>query len=123
VGGHRLEFTVDDAADLPVMLERLGPLAVDDPVVDEQARSLSVPVLGGADVLRDALRRLDGSGVSLVDVGLRRPDLDDVFLILTGHSSEEAMSDAVPAAAGRTGGRHAKPDAADTDDVKKGARR
>ena len=96
VGGHRLEFTVADAADLPVMLERLRPLAVDDPVVDEQARSLSVPVLGGADVLRDALRRLDGSGVTLVDVGLRRPDLDDVFLILTGHSSEEAMPERGP---------------------------
>ena len=94
VGGHRLEFTVADAADLPVVLERLRPLAVDDPVIDVQARSLSVPVLGGAEVLRDALRRLDDSGVTLVDVGLRRPDLDDVFLILTGHSSENSTPDA-----------------------------
>ncbi len=108
VGGHRLEFTVEDATDLPVMLERLAPLAVDEPVVDQQSRSLSVPVRGGAELLRDALRRLDGSGVTLVDVGLRRPDLDDVFLILTGHSSEsgdlaggsEAVKPA-PAAKGR----------------------
>jgi len=120
VGGHRLEFTVADAADLPVMLERLGPLAVDDPMVDEQARSLSVPVVGGADVLRDALRRLDGSGVTLVDVGLRRPDLDDVFLILTGHSSEVAATEPVPAAA--TGGRHAKVDGENVQ-ASKGARR
>ena len=43
-------------------------------------------------MLRDALRLLDDSGVTLVDVGLRRPDLDDVFLILTGHSSEAPSS-------------------------------
>jgi ABC-2 type transport system ATP-binding protein len=89
VGGHRLEFTVADAADLPIMVERLTPLAIETPVVDEQARSLTVPVRGGAEVLRDALRRLDDSGVTIVDVGLRRPDLDDVFLSLTGHASEE----------------------------------
>ena len=51
-------------------------------------------MLGGAEVLRDALRRLDDSGVTLVDVGLRRPDLDDVFLILTGHSSETSTPEA-----------------------------
>ena len=92
VGGHRLEFTVADAAQLPVLVERLTPLAVDDPVLDQQARSLSLPVRGGADVLRDALRRLDDSGVTLIDVGLRRPDLDDVFLILTGHSSMQLLA-------------------------------
>ena len=107
VGGHRLEFTVADAADLPIVLERLRPLAVDDPVIDEQARSLSVPVRGGAEVLRDALRRLDDSGVTLVDVGLRRPDLDDVFLILTGHSSETSVGATArpPVARARAAGR------------------
>ena len=88
VGGHRLEFTLTDAAALPVVLERLRALAIDTPVVDEQARSLTIPVRGGADVLPDALRRLDDSGVDIIDVGLRRPDLDDVFLALTGHASE-----------------------------------
>jgi ABC-2 type transport system ATP-binding protein len=48
-----------------------------------------VPVTGGASVLADALRRLDGEGVALDDVGLRRPTLDDVFLSLTGHAAEE----------------------------------
>ena len=58
VGGQRLEFTVADAAELPALLELLSPLAIDDPAVDEQTRSLIVPVVGGADVLADALRRL-----------------------------------------------------------------
>jgi len=102
VGGHRLEFTVSDAAELPTLRERVAPLGVDDPVIDEQSRSLSLPVRGGADVLRNALRLLDDSGVTLVDVGLRRPDLDDVFLILTGHASEAPSSNAAPA--GSSGG-------------------
>jgi ABC-2 type transport system ATP-binding protein len=40
-------------------------------------------------VLAEALRLLEGSGVEVLDVGLRRPDLDDVFLTLTGHVAEE----------------------------------
>jgi ABC-2 type transport system ATP-binding protein len=35
-----------------------------------------------------ALRALDGDAVSVLDVGLRRPTLDDVFLALTGHAAE-----------------------------------
>jgi ABC-2 type transport system ATP-binding protein len=39
-------------------------------------------------MLADALRRLDGDGIRIDDVGLRRPTLDDVFLTLTGHTAE-----------------------------------
>ncbi|SFP23227.1 ABC-2 type transport system ATP-binding protein [Geodermatophilus dictyosporus] len=105
VGGQRLEFTVTDAAVLPAMVARLRPLAVDEPHVDEQARRLSIPVSGGAEVLADALRRLDGQTAAVFDVGLRRPDLDDVFLALTGHATEESPgADGVPAEPVPTGG-------------------
>ncbi|MGY1831454.1 ATP-binding cassette domain-containing protein [Geodermatophilus sp. SYSU D01180] len=89
VGGQRLEFAVTDAGALPEMVARLRPLAVDEPHVDEQARRLSIPVSGGAEVLADALRRLDGHTADIFDVGLRRPDLDDVFLALTGHAADD----------------------------------
>jgi len=89
VGGERLEFTVSHAAELPELRDLLASLAVDDPIVNEQTRSLTVPVSGGADVLREALKRLEGSAVTIVDVGLRRPDLDDVFMTLTGHAAEQ----------------------------------
>ena len=36
-----------------------------------------------------ALRILDAAGIVPVDLGLRRPSLDDVFLALTGHAAEE----------------------------------
>ncbi|MFC4693161.1 MULTISPECIES: ATP-binding cassette domain-containing protein [Geodermatophilus] len=107
VGGQRLEFAVTDAGALPEMVARLRPLAVDEPHVDEQARRLSIPVSGGAEVLADALRRLDGHTADIFDVGLRRPDLDDVFLALTGHAAEggdAGATDETPAEPVPTGG-------------------
>jgi len=35
-----------------------------------------------------ALRVLDEAGVEVLDAGIRRPTLDDVFLTLTGHEAE-----------------------------------
>jgi ABC-2 type transport system ATP-binding protein len=105
VGGQRLEFTVTTAAVLPDILVRLRGLAVDEPHVDEQARRLSLPVSGGAEVLAEALQRLDGYSADIFDVGLRRPDLDDVFLALTGHAAEEtAVDDDQPVQPAVTGG-------------------
>jgi ABC-2 type transport system ATP-binding protein len=89
VGGQRLELTTARPEALPEMVERLRPLAVDEPHVDLQTRRLSVPVSGGTEVLAEALRRLDGCTADILDVGLRRPDLDDVFLALTGHAAED----------------------------------
>ena len=52
-----------------------------------------MPVSGGAADLVEYLGRLDGAGIPVSDVGLRRPTLDDVFLQLTGHAAEEATED------------------------------
>lgn len=49
---------------------------------------MTVPVANGAGSLADALVRLAEAGVAVSDAGLRRPTLDDVFLTLTGHTSE-----------------------------------
>jgi ABC-2 type transport system ATP-binding protein len=104
VGGQRLEFTVTRAEELAGMAERLRPLAIDEPRIDEQGRRLTLPVRGGAEVLAEALRRLDGHAAGIVDVGLRRPDLDDVFLTLTGHAAQDVAdpsgSEPVAAAGG-----------------------
>ena len=89
VGGQRLELTLADAAQLQVAVERLRTLALDEPHVDETARRLSLPVSGGINVLAEAIRRLEGTPAEVLDLALRRPDLDDVFLTLTGHAAEE----------------------------------
>ena len=93
VGGQRLEFVVARADDLAEVSGRLRPLAIDEARSDPQTRRLSLPVRGGTEVLAEALRLLEGSGIEVLDVGLRRPDLDDVFLTLTGHVAEEEKDD------------------------------
>ena len=37
----------------------------------------------------EVLKSLDTAGIHALDVGLKRPSLDDVFLSLTGHVAEE----------------------------------
>ena len=63
---------------------------------------VSAPVSGGSTVLVDAIRALDSRGVSVSDLQLRRPTLDDVFMTLTGHAAEdEAPAQPAKAAARR----------------------
>jgi len=99
VGGDRLELAVGHVDELAKAADTLRAVGSGEPAVDEGARRLTVPISDGAGVLVGALRRLDAEGVEVLDVGIRRPTLDDVFLALTGRAAEEI--DDEPAAAGR----------------------
>jgi ABC-2 type transport system ATP-binding protein len=48
----------------------------------------------GASLLVDALRRLDGEGLTPSKLNVREPSLDDVFLSLTGRHAEPAEEEA-----------------------------
>ncbi|MGH2805815.1 MAG: ATP-binding cassette domain-containing protein [Actinomycetota bacterium] len=89
VGGERIELVLADFADVAPAQTILGGISVDEVQVQEQTRKLTAGVTGGADALRQVLQRLSDANVAVVDVGLRRPTLDDVFLSLTGHAAEE----------------------------------
>jgi ABC-2 type transport system ATP-binding protein len=41
----------------------------------------------GVEALSQVLRSLESAGIDIVDIGLRRPTLDDVFMELTGHEA------------------------------------
>jgi ABC-2 type transport system ATP-binding protein len=56
-----------------------------------------VAVDDGSSRLMDALRALDGQGIAVEDVSLRRPTLDEVFLALTGKPAQVIDSSAQPA--------------------------
>ncbi len=55
---------------------------------DTEALTLRVPGDGGTRSLRALLDRLDEHSVSAEEFSVHTPDLDDVFLALTGHATE-----------------------------------
>lgn len=93
LGGERIELVLLEAEHIPIAQSILESASVGECQVDEQTRRVTAAVTGGADVLGQVLQDLRDKGVGVVDVGLRRPTLDDVFLTLTGHSAEEVAED------------------------------
>jgi len=89
IGGERVELVIASRDDLTRARETLTFFAVGEVMLDEQTRTLTAPVSGGSGVLTEVLRGLDSNSIGVLDVGLRRPTLDDVFLTLTGRVAEE----------------------------------
>jgi ABC-2 type transport system ATP-binding protein len=82
-GGHiRLQFS--DLRELEAAQDTLGGSTRDD-----EALALQIP--GGGDVrsLRTLLAQLDRASIEVDDLSLHTPNLDDVFLALTGQPESE----------------------------------
>jgi ABC-2 type transport system ATP-binding protein len=94
VGGERIELVVRRSEELPRARQVLTENGCGEVEVDERTRTLVAPIAGGAVTLRSVLDDVARAGLSVLDVGLRRPTLDDVFLTLTGHAAETATQDA-----------------------------
>jgi ABC-2 type transport system ATP-binding protein len=88
VGGERLEIVVE-AINVAKTMEVVATVSGNKATLDEGLRMISAPVSTGATALIETLRSLDAAGIHPLDVGLKRPSLDDVFLSLTGHAAEE----------------------------------
>ncbi|CAN5527926.1 hypothetical protein BH10ACT8_BH10ACT8_07470 [soil metagenome] len=63
------------------------------PSLDRETNRISIPVRNAVADLMSAAVILSNANTVPLDIGVRRPSLDDVFLALTGHpgSSEEAV--------------------------------
>jgi ABC-2 type transport system ATP-binding protein len=82
-GGHvRLQFT--DPQGLESAARALGATARDD-----DALALEIPSEGDVKSLRGLLDRLDDASVEVDSLSIHTPDLDDVFLALTGQPDKE----------------------------------
>jgi ABC-2 type transport system ATP-binding protein len=85
VGVSYCQVTPADAVHLPVIATALADFAGSDSdaLIDQQAAAVSVPAPDGVATFGEVFRRLDGLGIELADISLRRPSLDEAFLSLT----------------------------------------
>jgi ABC-2 type transport system ATP-binding protein len=82
-GGHVL-LRFSDASALDQAARVLGTAAR-----DEDALTLQVPGDGGVRSVKELLDRLDEQAIGAEGLSVHTPDLDDVFLALTGHPPTE----------------------------------
>ena len=85
-GGHiRLQFTRAEALDTAAR-------AFDASSRDDEALTLQIPSDGGVRSLRAVLDQLDRASIDVTGLSVHTPDLDDVFLTLTGRRDVEGTS-------------------------------
>jgi ABC-2 type transport system ATP-binding protein len=88
VPGSHVRLRFSDVAALDAAARVL-----DGATVDEAALTLRVPSDAGVKSLRALLNRLDELSIDVEEFSVHTPDLDDVFLALTGHAStKEAIA-------------------------------
>ncbi|MCZ4495839.1 MAG: Daunorubicin/doxorubicin resistance ATP-binding protein DrrA, partial [Thermoleophilia bacterium] len=90
VGGGRVTITVEHAAQLDLLTGVVRAVAGAEPVVTAGEQRVTAPFEGGARHLPELVRAIDDAGITLAGLELRPPTLDDVFVHLTGRSTEDA---------------------------------
>jgi ABC-2 type transport system ATP-binding protein len=98
IGGERIEMVLASSVDLPPAQAILAGVSVDEVQIEGQTRRLTAGVSDGVNDLRQVLHRVADANIAVVDVGLHRPTLNDVFLSLTGHVAEEIAEGDQPGA-------------------------
>ena len=87
IGGARLEVTLN--APDPAAVGALVPYVAGAIQVSHDGRRLRAPVRNGDGLATTIVRALDQAGMTVDDVALHQPSLDDVFFALTGHPTSE----------------------------------
>src|SRR5438874_4773655 len=91
-GGARLEVTLTEPD--PAAADALAAFVEGAVHASHDGRRLRAPVRTGAGLATQVVRALDDAGVTVDDVQVHQPSLDDVFFALTGHAVEP--EDAAP---------------------------
>jgi daunorubicin resistance ABC transporter ATP-binding subunit len=86
-GGARLEVTLSEPH--PAARAALDPFVTGLVQVSHDARRLRAPVRSTSGLATTVVRALDEAGITVDDVEVHPPSLDDVFFALTGHPTQE----------------------------------
>lgn len=92
-GGERIELVLVDPARRADAVRILASVALGEVQVGDNERELTAAVKGGVPQLRAVLQEFETSQIDVLDIGVRRPTLDDVFLSLTGRAAEEVPTE------------------------------
>jgi ABC-2 type transport system ATP-binding protein len=85
-GRNVIEVHVRDRGDLAEVAQALTTIGSGQAQVDESTRRVTVVVEGGTEQLNRALTPLEQRAITLEEVAMRQPRLDEVFLALTGQA-------------------------------------
>ncbi len=84
LGGEYVEVAPRDADRLDEAARLVADLGTGAAAIDSEAGVIRIPAVGDGSTLPAVVRALDGAGIVIKDLGVKRPSLDDVFLELTG---------------------------------------
>jgi ABC-2 type transport system ATP-binding protein len=92
VGGEWLEVTLEERDQVRPAIDALTDIASGKPTCDDGV-TVRLPIATRDGSIAKAVRRLDNAGISVDDLAVRQPTLDDVFISLTGHAAEHENGD------------------------------
>lgn len=89
VGGESVEVAVVRPADLDAATRILAASASEAPRIDLERNRVIAAVADGAAAMARVSAAIAEAGIHTEELALRRPTLDEVFLALTGHTTED----------------------------------
>ena len=107
-GDVLIQLRVADRAQTALAVELLATLGNGKIRTTPETGEINFPVIKGTSSLAEVVRRLDTGGVTIADLQLRQPTLDDVFLSLTGRTAEASPENSTQAKAGGRSGKGRK---------------
>ena len=90
LGGDRIDVVVREADQLAAAASVVSRAAGAEADVDPDARRVSAPIRDRTSVMTAVIGGLGAAEITPEDFGIRRPTLDEVFMQLTGHGTDEA---------------------------------
>jgi ABC-2 type transport system ATP-binding protein len=97
VGGSVIELHVAHRDDLERAAAALGRLEHGAMQIDEPTHRVQLAVASGGEGLHAALQSVHAAGIEIDDIALRQPNLDEVFLALTGPPAREPQPQSLTA--------------------------
>jgi ABC-2 type transport system ATP-binding protein len=89
IGGNIIDVHLRDRRDLATIAELLTHLGDSAAQIDEAERRVSVRVNSASDGPLRAMHSINATGIELEGIAIRQPNLDEVFLALTGQPKHD----------------------------------